>query len=240
MRPVRRAFVILLIAAAVVALGLVFAQDQTTLRQRSDLAAEDPRFPAYLAALIGADLSRGNAFDVLTNGDQLFPPMLDAIEKAKHRISFETYIYDTGSVADQFTAALERAARRGVTVQLTIDAVGGSSIEKDHIGRLRSAGCTIVQFNAPRWYSIEEVNYRTHRKILVVDGAVAFTGGAGVADHWLGHAQDKDHWRDTQVRIAGPLARLLEAGFYENFIEGEQPVAPDLDASTAARTALIT
>jgi cardiolipin synthase len=229
MSPVRRAFVILLSAAAVVVLGLVFAQDQTTLRLRSDLAVEDRRFPAYLAALIGADLSRGNRFDVLTNGDQLFPPMLEAIDKAKTRISFETYIYDKGSVADQFTAALERAARRGVTVQLTIDAVGGSTIERAHLDRLRAAGCTIVQFNMPRWYSLEEVNYRTHRKILVVDGAVAFTGGAGVGDHWLGHAQDKEHWRDTQVRILGPLARLLEAGFYENFVEGEKPVAPILD-----------
>ena len=233
MGPVRRAFVILLIAAAVVALGLVFAQDQTTLRPRSELAAEDPRFPAYLAALIGADLSRGNAFDVLTNGDQLFPPMLDAIEKAKRRISFETYIYDTGSVAGQFTAALERAARRGVTSSSPSTRSGAARSRRIILPRLRSAGCTVVQFNAPRWYSIEEVNYRTHRKILVVDGAVAFTGGAGVADHWLGHAQDKDHWRDTQVRIAGPLARLLEAGFYENFIEGERPVAPVLDDPVA-------
>ena len=229
MSPVRRAFVILLVAAAVVATGLMLAQDQETLRPRSELAVEDPRFSSYLAALVGADLSRGNAFDVLTNGDQIFPPMLKAIDEAKTRISFETYIYDTGEVANQFTAALERAAKRGVKVQLTIDAVGASSMEKDHLDRLRGAGCTIVQFNTPRWYSLEEVNYRTHRKILVVDGAVGFTGGVGVADHWLGHAQDREHWRDTQVRMTGPIARLLEAGFYENFIEGQKPVAPDLD-----------
>jgi cardiolipin synthase A/B len=176
--PVRRAFVILLIAAAVVALGLVFAQDQETLRPRSEFGVDDLRFPSYLAAMVGGDLTRGTTFEELTNGDQLFPAMLKAIAEARKRISFETYIYDTGEVANQLTAALERAAKRGVKVQLTVDAVGASSIERDHLKRLREAGCNIVRFNAPRWYSIEEVNYRTHRKILVVDGAVGFTGAS--------------------------------------------------------------
>jgi cardiolipin synthase A/B len=210
-------------------LGLALAQDQQTLRPRSDFAAEDARFPAYLASLVGANLTRGNAFEVLTNGDRIFPAMLEAIENARTRISFETYIYDTGSVADRFTDALERAARRGVRVQLTIDAVGASSMEKAHLDRLRGAGCTIVQFNTPSWYSLEDVNYRTHRKILVIDGSTGFTGGVGVADHWLGNAQDAEHWRDTQVRMTGPVTRDLEAGFYENFVEGEKPVAPELN-----------
>jgi cardiolipin synthase len=227
--PIRRAFIILLVAATVVVLGLVFAQDQETLRPRSALAAEDPGFPAYLAALVGADLVGGNRYEVLTNGDQIFPAMLKAIDSARHRISFETYIYSAGAIADQFTGAFERAARRGVRVQVTVDAIGASAIPKEHVERLRSAGCTVVQFNMPAWYSLETVNYRTHRKILVVDGEVGFTGGAGVADHWLGHAQDKDHWRDTQVQVTGPVARLLEAAFYENFIEAGNPVAPELD-----------
>ena len=228
-KPVRRAVAVLLVAAVVVALGLTLAQDQETLKPRSELAIEDARFPAYLAALVGASLTRGNRFEVLTNGDQIFPAMLKAIDEARTRISFESYIYDTGSVAAQFTAALERAARRGVHVQLTIDSVGASSMEKDHLERLRAAGCTIVQFNSPRWYSLEELNYRTHRKILVVDGRIGFTGGAGIADHWLGNAQDEKHWRDTQIRLTGPITRTLEAAFYENFIEGGRPVAPLLD-----------
>jgi cardiolipin synthase len=235
MGPVRRAFVILLSAAALIALGLVFAQDQETLRPRSELAAEDVKFPSYLAALIGANLTHGNDYDVLTNGDQIFPAMLKAIDNARRRISFETYIFDTVSFANLLTDALARAARRGVRVQLTIDAVGASSMEKSHIDRLRAAGCTIVQFNMPAWYSLEEVNYRTHRKILVVDGTVGFTGGVGVADHWLGNAQDAKHWRDTQIRMTGPVTRDLEAGFYENFIEGEQPVAPELDDAPAPK-----
>lgn len=229
MSPVRRAFVILLAAAGVVAMLLMLAQDQETLKVRSAIAAEDPRHSAYLSALVGAALSRGNRYDVLTNGDQIFPAMLDALRNAKRRISFETYIYDKGEVADRFTAALEEAARRGVHVNLVVDSVGASGMKGDDIKRLETAGCKIGSFHSLTWYSLEEVNYRTHRKILIVDGEVGFTGGAGVADHWLGHAESKEHWRDTQVRIRGPIVRLLEAAFYENFFETAGIVTPELD-----------
>ncbi|MEO7273530.1 MAG: phospholipase D-like domain-containing protein [Vicinamibacterales bacterium] len=227
--PVRRGFVIVLSIAAVVALGLLLAQDQETLRPRSVVSAEDTGFPEYLAALVGADVARGNRYEVFTNGDQFFPAMLAAINQARTRISFETYIYDEGAVAGQFTTALEQAAQRGVRCQITVDSVGASNMEQAHVDRLRSAGCAIIQFNPPHWYSLEELNYRTHRKILVIDGEIAFTGGAGIADHWLGHAQDPEHWRDTQVRATGPIARLLEGSFYENVIEAGMPVAPLLD-----------
>ena len=233
MSPVRRAFAILLVAAGVVALLLMLAQDQETLKVRSAVGAEDPGHSAYIAALVGAGLTRGNRYDVLTNGDQIFPAMLDAIRKATRRISFETYIYDVGEVATQFTAALEEAARRGVRVNLVVDSVGGSGMKDEDIKRLEAAGCRIGRFHAVKWYNLEEVNYRTHRKILVVDGEVGFTGGAGVADHWLGHAQDKEHWRDTQVRMRGPIVRLVEAAFYENFAETAGEVAPELDATLA-------
>jgi cardiolipin synthase len=233
MSPVRRAFAILLIAAIVVVLGLMLAQDQETLRVRAAMAADDPRYADYVAALTGADLTRGNHFDVLTNGDQIFPPMLEAIEASKRRISFETYIYEKGTMAQRFTDALERAARRGVRVNLVVDAVGGATMEKSHVDRLRAAGCTVQKFNSARWYSLEEVNYRTHRKILVVDGEIGFTGGVGVADHWMGNAQDRSHWRDTQVSMRGPIVRLLEAAFYENFIESGGAVMPELDDAAA-------
>jgi cardiolipin synthase len=224
---------ILLIAAAVIALGLLLAQDQITLKVRSAYAADDPRHQSYVAALVGADATSGNTYDVLTNGDQIFPAMLEAIAGARKRISFETYIYDTGTVADRFTAALEAAARRGVRVRIVVDAVG-ATMDAAHIDRLRKAGCQVSQFNFPAWYSLEEVNYRTHRKILVVDGEIGFTGGVGVADHWLGNAQDKDHWRDTQVRVRGPLVRLMEAAFYENFVEAASEAGPpELDDPNA-------
>jgi len=229
MSPVRRAFVILLAAAAAVAFLLMIAQDQETLKVRSAVSADDARNSAYVAALVGGALSKGNHYDVLTNGDQFFPPMLDAIRGARRRISFETYIYDDGQVASEFTKALEDAARRGVHVNLVVDSIGASGMKSKAMKRLEAAGCHIGSFHSIKWYNLEEVNYRTHRKILIVDGSIGFTGGAGVADHWLGHAQDKDHWRDTQIRMRGPIVRLAEAAFYENFIETDGAVAPELD-----------
>jgi len=229
MSPVRRAFAILLVAAGIIVVLLMLAQDQETLKVRSAVGVEEPRHPAYIAGLVGSALTRGNRYDVLTNGDQIFPAMLEAVRNAKRRISFETYIYDDGEVANQFTAALEEAARRGVRVNLVVDSVGASGMKGEHIKRLEDAGCRIGKFHSIKWYNLEEVNYRTHRKILVVDGEIGFTGGAGVADHWLGHAQDKLHWRDTQVRMRGPIVRLVEAGFYENFIETAGEVTPELD-----------
>ena len=233
-KPVRRALIILAVAAAVVAVLLILAQDQETLRIRSAIPAEDARYPAYLAALVGADLTRGNRYDVLTNGDQIFPAMLDAIKRARRRINFETYIYDTGEVANKFTDALEAAARRGVKVNIIVDAIGASSMESEHVDRLREAGCAMRQFNTPKWYSLENLNYRTHRKILVVDGETGFTGGAGVADHWLGNAQEKEHWRDTHVRMLGPIVRLLDAAFYDDFIESSESVTPEIDDTPEA------
>lgn len=229
-KPVRRAFKILLWSGIVGAVLLLFAQDQVTLRVRSAYTAENPRHAAYLATMLGADLRRGNAYDVLTNGDQFFPAMLEAIDGAKRRIAFETYIYNKGQIAEKFTAAFEAAARRGVRVHIVVDGVGASSMDDAHVQRLKAAGCVVARFNTPAWYSLEEVNYRTHRKILVVDGEVAFTGGAGVDDQWLGHAQDKEHWRDTQVRMRGPIARLMEGAFSENFVEAaDEPVTVELD-----------
>lgn len=219
---------VFIIIVIVVGTGLAIAQDQETVELRSALAAEDPGAAAYRAALVAADLLTGNSYDVLVNGDQVFPAMLEAIADARERVSFETYVYEKGRIADQFTSALEEAARRGVKVNVIVDSVGASKMEEGHVDRLRAAGGTVVDFNPSHWYALEELNYRTHRKILVVDGQVGFTGGVGVADYWIGNAQDKEHWRDTHVRMRGPIVRLLEASFYENFIEGEITVTPVL------------
>ena len=228
-KAVRRAFLILIIAAGVVGVFLLLAQDQVTLKTRSAVGAAESRHANYLSGLLGVDLTRGNRFTVLTNGDQIFPAMLAAVRGAKRRISFESYIFKAGDIAGQFTRAFEEAARRGVRVQMIIDAVGGSGIDEEQVKRLESAGCRLAKFNTPSWYSLEELNYRTHRKILVVDGEIAFTGGAGIDDQWKGNAQDKEHWRDTMVQIVGPLARLIEGGFYENFAEAVGEVTPELD-----------
>jgi cardiolipin synthase len=229
-KPLRRALVTLLITAAIITVLLMLAQDQVTLKIHSDISAEDARHSAYISALVGSDLSVGNSFTVHTNGDQIFPAMLHAIRGAKRRVSLESYIFKSGTgIASEFTTALAEAATRGVKVNLVMDAVGASSLSDEDLERLRSAGCTVALFNAPSWYSMEELNYRTHRKLLIVDGEVAFTGGAGIDDQWKGQARNKEEWRDTQIEIHGPLARLIEGGFYENFVETAGEVTPVLD-----------
>lgn len=229
LRPARKVLFAIVILGIVTAILLMFAQDQETLRLQSQYSAEDPRFPAYLAALVGSQPTGGNRYTVLTNGDQFFPAMLDAIKSAKTRISFETYIYDAGTLGGWFTSALADAARRGVQVNLVVDAMGAKTMDPDHVKRLREAGCHVGQYHLPRWYTLEEVNYRTHRKILVVDGRVAFTGGAGISDQWIGNAEGPGHWRDTQIEIEGPAVRLVEAAFYEDFIETSDVARPALD-----------
>lgn len=221
-------FSILIVFGLLVAL-LALAQDQQTLKIESAHSAADPQFPAYVAALLNAQATGGNAYTVLTNGDQIFPSMLGAIAGAKRRISFETYIYEKGSVGEQFTAALEAAAKRGVQVTLITDAMGSKKVPKEWRERLLAAGVRMGEFGQPKWYALEELNYRTHRKILVVDGAIGFTGGVGVADHWLGNADSKEHWRDMMVRIEGPAARLMEGVFTENVVETLGPIAPIVD-----------
>jgi cardiolipin synthase len=204
---------------AVVAFVLLIAQDQATLRIESPYAAEDPAFPPLAGALTGSAITSGNTFEMLVNGETIFPAMLGAIDNARQRISLETYIYEQGEVGARFDKALERAARRGVTVNAVFDAMGSPEVKKTTAPRLKAAGATVGLFNAPAWYTIEEVNYRSHRKILVIDGRVGFTGGVGISDNWVGRTEDGKHWRDTQFRITGPAVRLLEAGFTENFIE---------------------
>jgi cardiolipin synthase A/B len=220
--------------AVIIVVGLAIAQDQETIRLRSDMPVTDERALVYVASLVGAPLTRGNQYDVLTNGDQIFPAMLDAINNARRRISLETYVYEEGVIAEQFTSALESAARRGVDVRIVVDLIGAAGMADEHERRLVQAGCTVRTLNAPGWYELEDVNYRTHRKILVVDGEIGFSGGVGFADYWIGNAQSRDNWRDTHVRMRGPIVPLLEAAFYENFIEAsKEPVAPAITLTEA-------
>ena len=216
------------IGVMVVAGALLIAQDQETLRVRTSLAAADAAFPEYLARLLGAPLTTGDAYTVHTDGDQTFPAMLEAIANAKHRVSFETYVYNPGEVADQFTAAFEAAAKRGVDVRLVLDSIGAGKIEEEHVARLEAAGCKVAFFNKVSGFSIEEANYRTHRKSLIVDGDTAFVGGIGISDQWARDQEKDPKWRDTMIEVRGPAAVYIEGSFNENWIESGEIVEPDL------------
>jgi cardiolipin synthase len=225
-----------LAAAGLVTVGLFIAQDQETLRVRTSLAADDARFPEYLSRLLGHRLTTGDTVVVHTNGEHVFPAMLEAIDKAQHRISFETYIFDSGKVALQFTTALAAAARRGVEVRIVLDSLGASAMDPEHVAQLEEAGCHLGWFNPVSGYSLEEANYRTHRKALVLDGEIAFVGGVGIADHWMEAVDDVPRWRDTQVEFRGGVALDVEAAFNENWIETGGVVEPDLLPHDAPRT----
>ncbi len=217
-----------LVGIVITGLLLMLAQDQETLRVQSPIAAEDGRFSEYVASLINAPVQPGDRYTVLRNGVEVIPAMLDAVRQATSRISFESFVYEDGAVGDQFTTALADAARRGVTVRLVLDSMG-ASLSNTSQQTLRDSGANIVWFNPIRPWTIEEANYRTHRKVLVVDGTVGFTGGIGLADHWIGNADHVDHWRDTHFKVTGPAVRALEASFYENWLESGGRSVPALD-----------
>jgi cardiolipin synthase len=170
---------------------------------------------------------------VYTNGDHAFPAMRAAITAAKERVCLETYIYEKGDVGNAFTDALVDAAVRGVRVKLVLDAIGSKKMAKEDIDRLESAGAKIGWVNPLVSMQVEEVNYRTHRKALVVDGDVAFVGGMGIADQWAHDAKDFPMWRDTQVEVRGPAVTDIEAAFNQNWIVTGGIVEPEVEPDLA-------
>jgi cardiolipin synthase len=235
-RVVRDAGKVILVVAVTVALVVSIAADPSTVRLESTTAADAAGFAEYMALVTASPVTAGDRYVQLVNGDAMFPAMIDAIRAARERVSLFTYIYEPGRAADLFGAAFQEAARRGVAVTIVVDAFGASNLDAAYERALEDAGCIVEQFRPFRWYSIQESNYRNHRKLLVVDGRVAFIGGAGIADHWLGNAEDRDHWRDTQFRIEGPIVGYLEAAFYDALAETHRTWKPAMRPEAAPAT----
>lgn len=179
-------------------------------------------WPRVIHSLLGVPPTSGNEVRVLRNGDEIFPAMLRAIEAAAETVDMVTFVYWRGDIAQRFADALATAARRGCRVRVLIDAVGGRKIDDALIERMRDGGADV------RWFrpivngdvpDIGEVNNRTHRKILVCDGVVGFTGGVGIADEWAGDARNEREWRDTHVAVRGPAVAGLEAAFVDNWVD---------------------
>jgi len=188
----------------------------------STYTISEPQFARTMGSLLGPPIIDGNAVTSLVNGDQIFPAMLEAIRGAQQTITFETFIYWSGEIGAEFTHALTERARAGVKVHVIIDAVGGGKIDEEFIVAMRGAGVEFHLYKPLRWHEISgshKWNYRTHRKLLVTDGRIGFTGGVGIADEWSGNAHSPEHWRDTHYRVEGPVVGQLQAAFVDNWIE---------------------
>jgi cardiolipin synthase len=179
----------------------------------------DPHFQRTIGTMLGPALLPGNRVEALVNGDRFFPAMLASIRAARESITLETYIYWSGKIGDEFIAALTERARAGVRVHVLLDWVGSGKIDKAVFEQMKAAGIEVRLYNPLRFSTLAQMNNRTHRKLLVIDGAVGFTGGAGIADEWTGDAQGPGRWRDTQFRIEGPAVAQMQAAFMENWIE---------------------
>lgn len=179
----------------------------------------EDQFVREMSVLLGPPIVDGNAVAALHNGDEIFPAMLAAIDSARRTITFETYVYWNGEVGDRFADALAAKAREGVRVHVLVDWAGAMKMERATLDRMAEAGVEVEQYRPLAWYRLDRMNNRTHRKLLVVDGRVGFTGGVGIADVWAGDAQDPDHWRDMHFRIEGPVVAQMQAAFLDNWIQ---------------------
>jgi cardiolipin synthase A/B len=182
-----------------------------------EFSIDSDEFLTTITGATGVPILAGNRIDVLNNGDEFYPVMLEAIGGARASITIEAYIYWAGEIGHRFADALAAKAREGIPVKILLDAVGSATIGSEILETLEKGGCQLAWYNRIHWYTIGQFNHRTHRKSLIIDGRVGFTGGAGIADVWLGHAQSPEHWRDTQVRIAGPAVTPLQTGFSQNW-----------------------
>lgn len=187
-------------------------------------AVNDPIFARTLENLLGPPWTDGNLVKPLENGDEIFPAMLAAIRSAERSINFETFIYWRGIIATEFAQALSERALQGVQVRVLLDGLGASTMDKKLVEVMRDAGVIVEIFRPLNWYNLDHLNNRTHRKILVVDGAIGFVGGVGIGDEWLGSAQDNKHWRDSHFEIRGPVVAQLQGGFVDHWVQARHEV----------------
>jgi cardiolipin synthase len=177
-----------------------------------------------LEGVIGVPATEGNRVTVLRNGCEIFPAMLDAIRCAEHTIDFLTFVYWKGDIGEELAEALGGRAEAGVRVRVLLDAWGSRPIEGRLIDEMVKAGVQLHWFRPFHRVRLAEINHRTHRKVLVVDESVAFTGGVGISDLWMGDARNENEWRDTHFKVEGPAVDGLRAAFLDNWAETEESI----------------
>lgn len=178
---------------------------------------DDPQFLRTMSGLVEPGILASNQITTLLNGHQIFPAMLAAVRGAQKSICLESYIYWSGTIGEEFTDALSERARAGVRVHVVLDWIGSRKIDGSMLTRMRQAGVQVERYNPLVWYAVTRLNHRDHRKLLIVDGRIGFTGGAGFADIWLGNADAPDRWRDSMYQLEGPAVAQMQAAFMDNW-----------------------
>lgn len=218
-------FWVIVITVLATSLMFVLLQNFTTSEKVVERKVEhryaisDPQFRREMSALLGPAIVGGNGVTALQNGGEIFPAMLLAIRSAQKSITFETFIYWSGEIGEEFSEALSERAQAGVPVSVIIDWVGSTKMEQSLLDAMQAAGVQVQRYRPLHWYNLGRMNNRTHRKLLVIDGRIGFTGGVGIADHWTGDGGDPEHWRDTHFRFEGPVVAQLQAAFNDNWIK---------------------
>jgi cardiolipin synthase len=212
----------------VVLMGIVFmprpAEKAIKKRIHSDYSVSEPEFRQGVGHLVGAPLLEGNRITALINGDQIFGAQFEAIRNAKRSITLENFIFRSGKLSAQLVPLLCEKARAGVRVHLIMDSLGCAKLEQPEIAAMEKAGVQFVKYNRTEWHKLLRFNHRDHRKILVVDGTIGFTGGACLADEWMGNADTKERWRDTHFRIEGPIVAQVQGVFMDNWMQTQHEV----------------
>jgi cardiolipin synthase A/B len=186
----------------------------------------DPRFRHTANLIFNHPIVAGNRVEILENGAEIYPAMLKAITEAKHTITFETYEFWGERAANVFAWALAKAAEREVRVHVILDYIGSTRADSNAFEKMAEAGVHIIRWRKPEWYKLSRFNHRTHRKLLIVDGRIGFTGGANIGDYWLGYPATGGY-RDNHFRLSGPIVEQLQAAFMENWLHATGEVLLD-------------
>jgi cardiolipin synthase len=219
MKPLTVALISVGLTLLAVFLTFNFMPSEKKIERQLDrlYSLDDAQFQRSMSVLLGPPITEGNKVEVLLNGDAIFDSMLKAIREAQYTITFETYIYWSESIGKEFAEALIERARAGVKVHVMLDFIGSIKMDAASMKAMEDAGIKLQRFHKPVWWKLTKLNNRTHRKVLVVDGKIGFTGGVGIADQWRGKAEDKKHWRDTHFRVEGPAVGQMQAVFADNW-----------------------
>lgn len=199
--------------------GILAREKKITHEIEPLFGVEDEQFERSMGSLLQPNIYAGNKVTPLINGDQIFPAMLGAIRSARKTITFETFIYWSGEIGKEFAEAICERAKAGVKVHVLLDWLGTKKMKDEYVQDMERAGVEVERYHPLKWYNAWRVNNRTHRKLLVVDGTVGFTGGIGIADEWTGNAQDPEHWRDSHFMLEGPAVAQMQAAFMDNWLK---------------------